>query len=186
MSDFILGPGVGDGQGGLACCNSWSLKESDMTEWLNWTENLCIILLNILRLYYHSLITYSICLPWGVARGFPDSSVSKEYACNAGDPGLIPGSGRSAGEGIGYPLQYSWASLWLSWKRICLQCGRLKLRSLGWERLPTPVFWPREIYGLVHGVAKSWTWLSDFHFHGVTSSENNFIGHSFHKENVIN
>ena len=31
--------------------------------------------------------------------------------CNAGDPGLIPGSGRSAGEGIGYPLQYSWASL---------------------------------------------------------------------------
>ena len=42
---------------------------------------------------------------------FPDSSVGKEYICNAGDPGLIPGSGRSAGEGIGYPLQYSWASL---------------------------------------------------------------------------
>ena len=42
--------------------------------------------------------------------GFPDSSVGKESACNAGDPGLIPGSGRSAGEGIGYPLQYSWAS----------------------------------------------------------------------------
>ena len=31
-------PGVGDGQGGLACCNSWGCKESDMTEWLNWTE----------------------------------------------------------------------------------------------------------------------------------------------------
>ena len=43
--------------------------------------------------------------------GFPDSSVGKESACNAGDPGLIPGSGRSPGEGIGYPLQYSWASL---------------------------------------------------------------------------
>ena len=43
--------------------------------------------------------------------GFPDSSVSKESACNAGDPGLIPGSGRSTGEGIGYPLHYSWASL---------------------------------------------------------------------------
>ena len=42
---------------------------------------------------------------------FPDSSAGKESACNAGDPGLIPGSGRSAGEGIGYPLQYSWASL---------------------------------------------------------------------------
>ena len=46
-----------------------------------------------------------------VARGFPDSSVGKESTCNAGDPGLIPGSGRSPGEGIGYPLQYSWASL---------------------------------------------------------------------------
>ena len=43
--------------------------------------------------------------------GFPDSSVGKESTCNARDPGLIPGSGRSAGEGIGYPLQYSWASL---------------------------------------------------------------------------
>ena len=43
---------------------------------------------------------------------FPvDSSVGKESACNAGDPGLIPGSGRSPGEGIGYLLQYSWASL---------------------------------------------------------------------------
>ena len=43
--------------------------------------------------------------------GFPDSSVGKESICNAGDPGSIPGSGRSAGEGIGDPLQYSWASL---------------------------------------------------------------------------
>ena len=39
--------------------------------------------------------------------GFPDSSVGKEPACNAGDPGSIPRSGRLAGEGIGYPLQYS-------------------------------------------------------------------------------
>ena len=39
--------------------------------------------------------------------GFPDSSVGKESACNAGNPGLIPGLGRSPGEGIGYPLQYS-------------------------------------------------------------------------------
>ena len=43
--------------------------------------------------------------------GFPDSSVGKKSAYNAGDCGLIPGSERSAGEGIGYPLQYSWASL---------------------------------------------------------------------------
>ena len=44
--------------------------------------------------------------------GFPDKDkVGKESICNAGDPGLIPGLRRSAGEGIGYPLQYSWASL---------------------------------------------------------------------------
>ena len=43
--------------------------------------------------------------------GFPGSSAGKESACNVEDPSLIPGSGRSAGEGIGYPLQYSWASL---------------------------------------------------------------------------
>ena len=43
--------------------------------------------------------------------GFPGSSSGKESACNSGEPGLIPGSARSPGEGIGYPLQYSWASL---------------------------------------------------------------------------
>ena len=43
--------------------------------------------------------------------GFAHSSVGKESARNAGDPGSMPGSRRSAGEGIGYPLQYSWAPL---------------------------------------------------------------------------
>ena len=43
--------------------------------------------------------------------GFPDSSLGKESACNSGDPGSIPGLGRSVGEGLGYPLQYSWISL---------------------------------------------------------------------------
>ena len=43
--------------------------------------------------------------------GFPGRSADKESAYNAGDPSSIPGSGRSPGEGIGYPLQYSWASL---------------------------------------------------------------------------
>ena len=43
--------------------------------------------------------------------GFPDSSVDKESGCNAGDPGSIPGLRRYPGEGIGYPLQYSWESL---------------------------------------------------------------------------
>ena len=64
---------------------------------------------------------------------FPDSSAGKESAWNAGDPGSIPGLGRSAREGIGYPFQYSWASLvgqlaknppvmWETW-----------VQSLGWE-----------------------------------------------------
>ena len=42
---------------------------------------------------------------------FPCCSAGKESTCNSGDPGLIPGSGRSTGEGIGYQLQYAWASL---------------------------------------------------------------------------
>src|SRR5574342_136210 len=66
--------------------------------------------------------------------GFPGkNSASKNFACNAGDPGSFPGSGRSTGEGIGCPLQYSWASLvdqlvknppamWETW-----------VQSLGWE-----------------------------------------------------
>ena len=52
---------------------------------------------------------YGKYLPLNV--GLPGSSVGKESACNARDPGSIPGSGIFAGERIGYPLQYSWASL---------------------------------------------------------------------------
>ena len=55
------------------------------------------------------------------AKGFPRSSAGKESACSAGDPGLIPGSGRSPGEGIGYPLQYSglenFKGLYSPWSR---------------------------------------------------------------------
>ena len=43
--------------------------------------------------------------------GFPHISVGKESACNTGDPSFIPGSGRSTGEGVCYPIQYSWASM---------------------------------------------------------------------------
>ena len=44
-----------------------------------------------------------------------DSSAGKEFPCNAGDLSLIPGLERSTAEGRGYPLQYPWTSLWLSW-----------------------------------------------------------------------
>ena len=86
--------------------------------------------------------------------GFPDSSVGKESSCNAGDPGSIPMSERYPGEGIGYPFQYSWASLVAQLERILLQCWRPGFHSwvgkISWrrQRLPTPVFWPREFHGL--------------------------------------
>ena len=48
---------------------------------------------------------------FGGEGGFPNSSVGKEYTCNVGDHSSISGSGISAGEVIGYPCQYSWASL---------------------------------------------------------------------------
>ena len=65
--------------------------------------------------------------------GFLDSSVDKESACNAGDPGFIPGSGRSPGEGIGYPVQYSWASLVAQLVKNPPAMWKTWVRSLGWE-----------------------------------------------------
>ena len=64
---------------------------------------------------------------------FPDSSVGKESAYNAGDPGLIPGSGRSAGEGISYAIQYSWASLMAQKVKNPPAVQETWIRSLGWE-----------------------------------------------------
>ena len=64
---------------------------------------------------------------------FPDSSVGKEPACNAGDPGSIAGSGRSAGEGIGYPLQYSWTSSVAQMVKNLPAMQKTWVRSLGWE-----------------------------------------------------
>ena len=65
--------------------------------------------------------------------GFPDSSVGQESTCNAEDPGSIPGSGRSAGQGIGYPLQYSWASLIAQLVKNPPAVQETWVPSLGWE-----------------------------------------------------
>ena len=107
--------------------------------------------------------------------GFPHSSVGKESACNEGDPSSIPGSGRSAGEGLGYPFQYSWASLVAHLVKNLPAMQETWVRSLGWD-LP----WRREklLYSVsgefssilawritIHGVTKSQTQLSHFHFH---------------------
>ena len=77
---------------------------------------------------------------------FPLSSVGKASTCNAGDPGSIPGLGRAPGEGIGYPLQYSWASfvVQLVKNRPAMQETLFNswVRKIPWrrDRLPTPVF----------------------------------------------
>ena len=76
-----------------------------------------------LYLYRHFLLT----------RGFPDSSVGKESACSAGDPGWIPELGRSAGERICYPLQYSWASLEAQLVKNPPPMRETWVQSLGWE-----------------------------------------------------
>ena len=170
----------------------------------------------------------------------PGGLAGKESACSAGDPSSVPGSGRSPGEGIGYPLHHSWASLWLSWKRIRLQCRRPQfnswVRKIPWrrERLPTPVgegngtllqysclenprdggSWWAAIYGIaqslirlkrlssssnppqysglenpmdciVHGVAKSRTRLSEFHFTSLQTGVNSDTGKSEELQELV-
>ena len=134
--------------------------------------------------------------------GFPHSSVGKEFICNAGDPGWVPGSGRSPGEGIGYPLLYSWASLvaqlvknlpavWEIWVyliwEICVIPGLG--RSPGGGK-----GYPLQYYGLKnfmdyigHGVAKSKTQLNDFHFQLVIN-QSSYLQHNFlsHKTQSLN
>ena len=80
------------------------------------------------------------------------SSVGKESSYNAGDSGSIPGLGRSTGEGIGYSLQYSWASLVAQMVKNPPAMWETWVRSLDWEDrlerewLPTPEFWPGEFH----------------------------------------
>ena len=65
--------------------------------------------------------------------GFPGSLAGKESTCHAGDLCLIPGSGRSPGEGIGYPLQYFWASLVAQMVKNSPSMRETWVFSLGWE-----------------------------------------------------
>ena len=86
--------------------------------------------------------------------GCSGSSAGKESAYNPGDLSSIPGLERSTGERIGYLFQYSWASLVAQRVKNLPAVWETWVRSLGWEdpwrreRLPSPVFWPREFHGL--------------------------------------
>ena len=101
--------------------------------------------------------------------GFPGSSAGKESACNAGDPGSIPGSGRSPGEGIGYLLQYSWASLVA--QKVMDPSAMLEtwVQSLDWEE-------PLEEGMATHSRILSWKIAMDrgsgwATVHGITKSQ---------------
>ena len=106
--------------------------------------------------------------------GFPDSSVGKESACNAGDLVSGPGLGRSPGEGLGYSLQYSWASLVAQLIKNLPEMLKTWAQSLGWEDplkkgkvthssiLAWRIPWTAQSMELQSG-----TRLSDFHFQKV-------------------
>ena len=83
-------------------------------------------------LFYLSYFFSSL---WDISNplGFPGSSAGEESACNAGDPSLIPGSGKSPGEGVGYPLQYFWASLLAQMVKNPPAMQEIWVQSLGWE-----------------------------------------------------
>ena len=99
--------------------------------------------------------------------GFPGRSVGKESTCNAGDPGSIPGLGRSAGEGIGYPLRYSWASLVAQLVENQSAMWETWIQSLGWEdplekgyATPLQYSWASLLAQLVKNLPAMWeTWI---------------------------
>ena len=112
--------------------------------------------------------------------GFPGSSAGKESICNSGDPGSIPGSGSSPGEGIGYPLQNSWASLMAQMVKNLPAMWETWVGSLGWEDpleegmaahsniLAWRISMDRGAWqDTVHGVAKNRTRLSNQAQHGM-------------------
>ena len=94
---------------------------------------------------------------------FPGNSVGKESACNAEDPGSIPGSRRSPGEGISYPLQYSWVSFVAQLEKKLPEIRETCVRFLGWEdplekgKATSPMAWRIPWTTVeVQGAAKSW------------------------------
>ena len=82
---------------------------------------------------FHSRKKSHLGLMYNPFRGFPGSSAGRESACKAGDPCLIPGSGSFPGEGIGYPLQYSWVSLVAQLVKNLPAMWEACVWSLGWE-----------------------------------------------------
>ena len=97
--------------------------------------------------------------------------VGKESSCNTGDSSLIPGSGRSLGEGIGYPLHKGFSCGSGDKESACNvgdlgsipRLGRCPGEGKGYQFQNSSM--DNSMDSIAHGVAKSWTGLSNFHFH---------------------
>ena len=85
---------------------------------------------------YHKVLEFAIYCPPPLCISFPDSLADKESACNAGDPSSSPGLGRSAGEGMGYPLQYSGLENSMDYKINGLAKSQTQLHAFH-----TPLYW---------------------------------------------
>ena len=144
---------------------TWDIH-NDRMPWRGWTqEEAYIAPKNVCRAMFVIMLKDNM--------GFPGSSAGKESTCNAGDPSLIPRVGRPNGEGIGYPLQDSWASLVAQTVKNPPAMQETWVQSLGWDdfleegmathssilvyRVPMDRGAWRAI---VHGVTKSQTRLS--------------------------
>ena len=110
-------PGKFHGQKSLAGYSPWGCKESDAIEHARSAH----------------LYRLQVFLPEMPFLGFLGSSAGRESPCNTGDPGSIPGSGSSPEEGIGYSLQYSWASLMAQKVKNPPAMQETWVWSLGWE-----------------------------------------------------
>ena len=195
----VLLPGKSHGGRSLVGCSPWSGSESDMTDRLHFQFSLscigegngnplqCSCLENPRVEGVWWAAVYGVAQSWTQMKrlsssssmlylGFSGSSAGEESACSAGDSTSISGTGRSPGEGIGYPYQYSWTSLVAQTSQVAKNPPAVRemwVQSLGWENhwsrawQPTPVFlpaespWTEEPGGLQSMGSQSLTWLSN-------------------------
>ena len=135
-------------------------------------------------LSFHKVPLYPFSYIFKVSICFPGSSAGKESACKEGDPSSILGSRRLPGEGIGYPLQYSWASLVAQLVKNLPAMWDTWVRSLDWEGKGYPLQYSgleNSMDCIVHRVTKSQIQLNDFHFHFHSKEDPKYLELEFLK-----
>ena len=131
-------------------CHKYTGELENWKDSLRWSSDF----LKLFIFHYELLQDIKYSFLWYTGPSQVAQLVKKKSACNPGNPSLIPGSERSAGEWIGYALQYSWASSVAQLVRIWLQFGRPGFNpwvgKMPWrrERPLTLVFWLGEFHGL--------------------------------------